>query len=162
MDGLKTYFEKLSSVDRDDFLHMISEMSVQVSQGTKDELMNELKKVTAAINKINSSREELTSRADRFSRFAESLGEFVEGNDNVALEICMMKKALSAEEEMLRKEIADMRPDDLLKHKYEIKAKLREINDKVMMFSKINNVMHKILRRKEGFNGKRKSTITVK
>ena len=148
MNGLKTFYLLLSSVDKDIFLQLVSEFSMSVSQATKDDIEEQLKEVTKKINKINAKREFLGNRADLFSKFSKSLKTFSKKKDT-SLEIVLLKQFFNQEEDRLRREIAELRPDELLKEKYELKNNLRAMQDKMESFSKINYIMHMILKKKK-------------
>lgn len=160
MDGLRTFYENLGSADRDMFVQLISESSMNTAPAIKDQIEKRLEEVVNEINKINRKREVLGRKADMFSDFAEQLQLFMNKNKGYALEIVLIKKFFSLSEDRLRREIAELKPDRLLEEKYELKIKLREMRDDISSFAKINHVLHLIIKKKEQ-NGGRKQAITV-
>lgn len=159
MNGLKTFYEQLRNADRDIFLQLISEFSTTISHSIKESIQEELEEVIKKIDKVNAERESLGNSAEMFSKFSKELYKFGKKSD-VALEVVLLKQFFNTEEDKIRKKIADLRPNELLKYKYELKTKLREMDDRMVSFSKVNHVMHLILRKKEKSNGE--SAITVK
>lgn len=147
MHGLKTFYQRLSSTNKDIFLQLVGEFSMSISQSLVDDIEERLDEVTKKLNKINAKRELLGDRADLFSKFSNELDVFSK-KKNASLEIILLKQLFNEEEDKLRREIAESRPDDLLKEKYELKNSLRTLRDKTASFSKINHVMHLILRKK--------------
>lgn len=151
MNGLKTFFDSLSNTDKDMFLQLVGEFSMSVSQAVREGLEEKLEEVTKKIDKINSEREMLGSKAELFNKFAVELDKFSLKKDT-SLEIVLLKQFFRREEDKLRRDIAELRPDTLLKEKYDIKDQLKSMSDKTSSFAKINHIMHMILkknRRKE-------------
>ena len=147
MNGLKTFYGLLSNTNKDIFLQLVGEFSMSISQSIREEIEEELTKVTSRIDKINSERELLGSRAELLSKFSKELDRFSKKKDT-SLEIVLLKQFFNQEEDKLRREIAELRPDDLLKEKYELKNNLKTMQDKMESFSKINFIMHLILKKK--------------
>jgi len=161
MDGLRTFYEQLGSADKDAFVQMVSESSMTVAPAVKESVETRLKEVIAEINKVNSKREMLSNKANRLADFAGKLQEFMDGNKNYAIEIVLIKKFFSLAEDNLRQKIADLKPDELLKEKYALKSKLREMRDDIASFSKINHVLHLIIKKRGPQNVQRERAITV-
>ena len=147
MNGLKTFYELLNSTNRDIFLQLVGEFSTSISQAVYEEMDERLTEATKEIDKINAIRELLGSRAELFSKFSKELDRFSR-KKNTSLEIVLLKQFFNEEEDKLRRQIAEMRPDNLLKEKYEIKNTLRAMQDKMSSFAKINHIMHLILKKK--------------
>lgn len=148
MNGLKAFFNNLNEMDKDLFLQLISEFSRAISQSVKNDIEKRLDEVIKEIDSINKKRESLGDRADMFGKFAKELNEFNK-RKNVSLEVVLLKQFFNGEEDKLRRKIAELRPNDLLKEKYELRNKLEEMQNKTSSFAKINHVMNLILRKKE-------------
>ena len=111
-------------------------------------MTEKLEEVTKKIDKINAKRELLGGRAELFSKFSKELEKFSRRKDT-SLEIVLLKQFFNEEEDKLRRQIAELRPDDLLKEKYDLKNTLRAMQDKISSFAKINHIMHLILKKKK-------------
>ena len=161
MDGLRTFYETLGSAERDAFVQMVSESSMTIAPVVKEGVERRLKEVVLEINRVNAEREMLGNKANRLADFAEKLQEFMNNNRNYAIEIVLIKKFFSLAEDNIRQKMSDLKPDSLLKEKYALKSKLREMSDDLASFSKINHVLHLIIKKKEQDDVQRKQSITV-
>jgi len=161
MDGLRTFYEMLGSAERDAFVQMVSESSMTIAPVVKESVERRLKEVVLEINRVNAEREMLGNKANRLADFAEKLQEFMNNNRNYAIEIVLIKKFFSLAEDNIRQKMSDLKPDSLLKEKYVLKSKLREMSDDLASFSKINHVLHLIIKKKEQDDVQRKQSITV-
>jgi len=139
------------------FISLINKNSSDVSDTVRKNIEERLRKVTKAINKINSKREMLMDEADTMEQMVAKFDEFKTSvNGNVTLEIATLRSMLYRDSVKLREDIAKMRPDRLLELKHQLKSQLQSFDNNTAVYGKVDQVM-KMIFRKNGRNRKKEN-----
>ncbi len=112
------FYAFLSETDQDTFTSCLNDLIQSGSQKVRQRFGNTLREVKEELDKVNAKREVLTSQATVCERMIEKLSDF--SAHSSAVEISMLQSIFRYRHRELKCQIAQTRPNDLLKKKADL------------------------------------------